>query len=188
MMRAGIRALPALLTNAPRIRQTAGMANIVVGARGDVSDINGLYAQVGWSEPGGIRSRDRYLLAREDRRLIGAVLFWFDDEVDLLPDVWVQRFGRVERASILEIVVASSHRRKGTGRMLLVAAARSALERGITYLYTWPSPRGNENEVQGRLNFFKSCSMEILNEDVDHVVAVGCAAAVANCGSKRRPR
>lgn len=62
----------------------------MVGGRGDIADINYLYAAVGWSEPGGIRQRDHYLLARERRRLVGAALFWLDVEVNVLPDVWVE--------------------------------------------------------------------------------------------------
>lgn len=68
--------------------------------------------------------------------------------------------------------------------MLLVAVARIAFERGIEYLWAWPSPCGNENDVHGRLKFFESCSMEILNEGADHVVVVGRAADVATCGSE----
>jgi GNAT superfamily N-acetyltransferase len=162
--------------------------DIIAGERGDIADINHLYAAVGWSEPGSLRPRDHYLLAREGQRLVGAALFWLDDDIDLLPDVWLERFGPTERVCVHEIVVARSHRRKGIGRMLLVAVAHAASDRGIEYLWAWPSPRGNQSDVRGRLEFFASCAMEILSEDADHVVAVGRAAAVANLGSSGASR
>jgi GNAT superfamily N-acetyltransferase len=170
-------------THAATFGHTRRVLEITVGGPGDIGEINRLYASIGWSEPGGIRRRDHYHLAREDGRLVGAVLLWLDDEVDLLPEVWVERFGQVARVTVHEVVVATSYRRRGVGRALMAAVARSALDRGIPYLWAWPSPRGDEKDRQGRLSFFKSCAMDIFNEDADHLVAVGRAEDIERCQS-----
>lgn len=126
----------------------------------DVPAIGTLYMSVGWSAPGGIRSRDEFLLARRGRDLVGVLLYWLEE-----PDLYTSEgppapYAASRRLWVAELVVAEQARRSGVGRALIRAAAGVADSAGIGWMRTWPSPNGPDAERAGRIAFFTACGMD----------------------------
>ena len=154
-----------------------GALVITVGSRADVSKIDAVYAAVGWTPAGGIRSRDNFLLARRGHRVVGVLMYWVDDDPEALPQAWTQTYGHSTRLVVQEIAVLPDYQRSGVGRALIQAAASTAVRAGIQYLFTWPSPRGTPQQRDGRMAFFGRCGMSVFQPE-SQVEMVGLAEDV----------
>ncbi len=130
-----------------------GRALLRVGTRSDMRAVAQLYQAVGFSDPGGIRLRDEYLVIYERRRLLGSLLYWMREAGETTPPNAV--YAGKSWLQVHEIAVLPDRQSQGFGRWLLNAAAE--VRRGqVAYVVCSPSRHG---DLQRRIQFFENCGM-----------------------------